>query len=671
MLDASALGQLKGLKKQIHDSVPRIEGIVKGTRKRFGFVTAADKEDYLLPQSEMERVLPGDKVQCILEKGQKDGDKPIAKIEKFISSSLDYFIGTVKEKNNQLYVLPDHPQLTRWIFIPPKHRKHIADGDLVSAKIIQHPFNNKGRTQAEISYVIGKPDDPFIEHRFAIAKYHLPEKIWQNDELEAVRITGEQVLQNNLPENLSEGSLSRSDLRHQCFITIDGSNTQDLDDALAIKSLDSGWQLSIAIADASQFIEPNSPLDRIARQQMCTIYLPGQKVPMLPDVLSSNICSLKEGEDRLTLVCQLTISVNGDIESCSYEQAVIKSQGKLSYDDVAHFIDNNDVSLFNDDIRTSLRALHQLTLARKAWREQKAITPEDYADFRLSLNDRGKITAIERGKRNIAQRLVEESMLACNQATAEYLDKNGEHGLFIGSQGFKTEQIPGVKKLINEHITSFVEHIDKLDGIDGYLHLTKHAAQANSELALQDILKKKLQRSEWHSTKKPHYGLGFSGYTTFTSPIRKYSDLLVHRMIKRILNGKTVKPLNSELLEKINTLNNDVRGAQRDCELSLKCQYLENFKGQQFQGEISMINHRTIGVYLPQFDVHGHIEVRSLNEEYSFKQESLQLITKTLNLKIKQTVSVTIENIDSKQRTIVLAFSANDNAEDKNSDKKA
>ena len=647
MLDVSSLGQLKDLKKQIHDSTVRITGEVKGTRKRFGFVICKeDKQEYLLPQTEMEKVLPGDIIECVLEKSQKADEKPIARIESLKSTGLEHFLGQVKEKNKQYYVLPDHPQLTRWIFIPPKFRKNLSDGDLVGATICQHPFKNNGRVQAEITHIIGKENDPFIEHRFSIAKYQLPQKEWQQDELEAIRLTAEQTLDNELANS------QRTDLRNEAFVTIDGANTQDLDDALHIRTLENGdFELFVAIADASSFVEQNSALDRLAQKQISSVYLPAQKIPMLPDVLSSNLCSLKENEDRLALVCQLDISADGKINNAQYTNAIIKSSGKLSYDDVENYLSTQQ-SDFSEAVQQQLTDLQKLSQIRTQWRENNCANMPEYPDYRLLLDENGKMIGIEHSERNQAQKLVEECMLACNGATAEFL-ANTNTGLFVGNEGFKQEQLPGIKRLLGERLPEF--DAETINTLEGYLAFQKAAKQCDS-INLIEVLKKKLKRSEWQGTQVPHYGLGFNAYTTFTSPIRKYNDLIVHRLIKRLIAGEAVKPLKQPLIDTINELHNAVRGAQRDCDMSLKTQFLGSKIGEIFSGSISMINHRQIGVYWKEYDIHGQIDVKSLNREYSFSQDALTLNCEDLHFQLGQTVNVKLLSTDTNNYSLKLGL---------------
>lgn len=643
MLDLSALSQLKELKKQIQASVIRSQGIVKGTSKRFGFVIdEKDGQQYLLPQASMDLLLPGDTIQFVLEKSKSDEEKPIARVEKLLTTELSYFIGQVKAKNNQLFVAPDHPHFTRWVFIPPKFRKNLSEGDLVAASIIQHPFKNEGRTQASIETVLGKPEDPFIEHRYAIAKEGIVEKIWQADDIEAIRQTSERAFEQAIE--------SKTDCRDQLFFTIDGVSTQDLDDALSVKKTDNGWQLSIAIADASTFVTPGSPLDKIAARQGSSIYLPGQKVPMLPEVLSADLCSLRQDKDRLALICQLDIATDGSITNTVYIDAVINSRARLNYDDVAAFLEGS-ISQYSDEIKESLQELHKLAKTRTQWRIDNAQPPEEYPDYRLWLNDRGKITQIEHLERNCAQTLVEECMLACNEATAAYLKAHLPKALYLTHDGFKQDQLPGIEKLLEGYFPDF--NVADLSNLDSYRSLMK-AADNNTQLPFREILRKKLNRSMWSSEGKPHFGLGVKAYTTFTSPIRKYSDLLIHRMIKSLLDKGKAPVLADSDIDQLNNAMQAIRNAQRDCEMSLKCQYLEGFREQVFSGTISMINHRVIGVYLAEFDIHGQIDVSSLEIPFTFKQDTLQLLSDAKNFQLAQQVNVMVDQIDQRQRSVKL-----------------
>ena len=644
MLDISALAQLKELKQQIQASVIRSQGVVKGTSKRFGFVVDdKDGQQYLLPQASMDLVLPGDRIEFVLESSQNDDDRPIARIEKLLSTELKNFIGQVKAKGDNLFVIADLPSFSRWLYIPHKYHENLSDGDLVAANIVQHPYKNKGFAQAAVDTLLGKPDDPYIEHRYAIAKAGITEKIWQTDELEAIRQTSERTYEQALTEKV--------DCREMVFFTIDGTSTQDLDDALAVAKTDFGWQLSVAIADVSTFITPGSPLDKIAAKKASSIYLPGQKVSMLPEVLSADLCSLRFDKDRLALICQMDIDTEGNIRDTRYIDAIIKSHGKLNYDDVAAFLDQQESANFSEAVQQSLIQLQALSKVRSQWRKQYAQAAEDYADYRLWLNERGKITHIERLTRSSAQYLVEECMLTCNEATAKFLSDNLDSALYLVHDGFKEGQMPGVNALIEEYLP---EQKDlELQTLDGFLKLLK-SIDPDAPLPIREVLRKKLNRSAWSSKSNPHFGLGLPAYTTFTSPIRKYSDLTVHRLIKSILNKTEAPTLDDKQIEQLNSAMQAIRYAQRDCELSLKCQYLEGFKEQVFNGKITSINHRTIGVHLEEFDVHGLIDVFKLKEKFKFKQSSLQLISDDCTYQLMQRVDVMIDSIDLTQRMVKL-----------------
>lgn len=648
MLDITALSQLKQLKQQIQASTIRSKGTVRGTSKRFGFVVDdKDGQQYLLPQESMEKVLPGDVIEFSLHPSQNSkDDRPIAEVDNLISSDFEQFSGSIKVKGQNYFVQADLPYFSRWVFIPPAARNNLKDGDLVLARITQHPFKHKGRMQAQIDALLGRPDDPFIEHRYAIAKENIPEKIWQTDEIEAIRQTSERIYEQELEQ--------KTDCRQQLFFTIDGSSTQDLDDAISIEKTNAGWRLSVAIADVSSFIKPGSPLDKIALRQASSIYLPGQKIPMLPEVISADLCSLREGEDRFVLICQLDIAADGEISHCQYLDAVINSSARLNYEDVSALIEGQAHEIA-EPLQQPLKELYALSQARSQWRIDNAQEPEPYPDYRLWLNERGKITNIEHLKRNIAQTMVEECMIACNEASAQFLQQHGEVGLFLNHEGFRVELHGQIDELLAQYFPEFSR--EEVLTLDGFLRLQK-AAKDKTDLPWKEIFRKKLSRSLWSQQPTPHFGLGLRAYTTFTSPIRKYSDILVHRIIKAIIHQHDIAPLSDELLTQLNDAMQAIRNAQRDCELSLKCQYLEGFKDQQFEGEITMISARAITVYLKEFDLHGQIDTRDLQQAYEFDPMTYQLSTADQQWQLCQPLKVGIKHIDQRQRQVKLKLIA-------------
>lgn len=646
MLDISALSQLKQLKKQIQASTIRSKGVVKGTSKRFGFVVDdKDGQQYLLPQESMEKVLPGDVIEFSLHPSQNNkDDRPIAEVDNIISTDFQQFSGEIKVKGQNFFVQADLPYFTRWVFIPPQERSNLKEGDLVLARITQHPFKNKGRMQACIDVVLGRPDDPYIEHRYAIAKENIPEKIWQTDEIEAIRQTCERIYEQELEH--------KTDCREQVFFTIDGVSTQDLDDALSVVETENGWRLSVAIADVSSFIKPNLPLDKIALQQASSIYLPGQKIPMLPEVISADLCSLRANKDRFAIICQLDIGKDGNINHCQYIDAVITSRARLNYEEVSAALESQTLSdNINPEVFAQLQQLLALSKARTAWRVENAQEPEPYPDYRLWLNERGKITSIEHLQRNIAQTIVEECMIACNEATAQYLQQHSESALFLNHEGFREELHGQIEELLQQYFPEFSK--DEVLSLDGFLRLQKAAAK-QTDLPWKDILRKKLSRSLWNNQATPHYGLGFKAYTTFTSPIRKYSDILVHRIIKNLIHQQDVPEISPTLIEQLNLSMQAIRNAQRDCEQSLKCQYLAEFSEHQFEGEISMITPRAIIVYIRDFDLHGQIDTRDLKQEFTYDPAIYRLSSAEQTWQLCQPVKVSVQQIDLRQRQVKL-----------------
>lgn len=637
MLNSSSLSQLKQLKEEIRIANPIIEGTVKGTSKRFGFVVEKGaKKEYLLPQSEMDKVLPGDKVTFKLSKSKSNEEKPVAKLEKLIESNLKTLFGEITESKGHLFIKPMNLGLSRWIFIPPKFRKGLNKNDTVFAKITKHPFYAEGKIHFKITQNIGQKDEPFFEHKFAIAANDISQREWRVDEIEAIRQTAEQTF-----EKIAK---TRKDYSHFSFFTIDGTHTQDLDDAIQIEENTDHWLVRVAIADVSSFIDAGSPLDKIAFKQSSSLYLPGFKSSMLPDILASDICSLKPDKKRLALICEMKIDLLGNLISTQFEEAIINSKAKLSYEDADKII-NQELANIDHEISNQVTLLQKLTKTLVQWRLKNAIPVDEFFDYRYQLDDKGKLTSIEKNKRTFAYKMVEETMLTCNMAAANFIAEKASNGLFLSHNGFKEDQKKGVNKFLSTYFQDFDK--DSIFELEGYLTFMQNVADSNDTIPSKFILRKKLNRSFWSPSKNPHFGLGLTCYTTFTSPIRKYSDLLTHRIIKSIAFNTKKPQLIDDTIEHLNSMHNALRNTQKQCEFKLKADFIEQFIGKPFNGVIQAINHKQITVFLEEFDVTTVIPIKHLDGKFKFKQDSLMLVSDDTTIQLKENMVIKISEINT------------------------
>ena len=368
MLNKDSLSQLKQLKSDIRENNPRFKAIVKGTKRRFGFAVLQDKRELLIPPADMERLFPGDKITITVKKDDKG--KEVAVIESFDGTDLKRFNGRVCFKKNNSFVIPDKPDLSRWIFIPPKQRANCEEGDFVECEIVRHPFKTS-KPQAKIVNVFGSIDKPGVESSYIKSKFKINGD-WPADLTAGLREHCEQTLE----AEASADNPTRTDLSALPFVTIDSAATQDIDDALYAEPLadQSGWCLYVAISDPTAFVSQNSKLEQLAEALAISTYLPGDGVAMLPPVLSSEFCSLQENQPRLTLCCKMHISTSGEISHTEFINGFINSRAKLSYQQVATFLQANSAKdgeqALNEEIASNLHNCLAIKNALLAHRNQ-------------------------------------------------------------------------------------------------------------------------------------------------------------------------------------------------------------------------------------------------------------------------------------------------------------
>lgn len=652
MLNLDALSQLKSLKQDIHDSIPRHEGKVRATGGRYGFVNTDDNQQFFINPDEMDKVLAGDVIAFKVEE-TKDGKKQ-AIIEKLISSAQDEFVGQYIVKGKGHFISPNHPSFNRWVFVPPAQRKGAKDGDLVGCKISQHPYPH-GKVQAKVLEVIGQASDRQIESNMMIRKWNLAADFSEdcNNEAQALLSVMDQAT----------GAESREDLTATNWLTIDSAMSRDLDDALYCEKSDAGWDLQVAIADPSCAVKPGSELDKEALRRGTSSYFADNMIPMLPSALSEGAFSLLPEQVRPALVCHLSISSDGEITQCRIENALIESKAKLSYTQVAAFLNNEDKTdaddQLSDSIKPVLTELNDCALALNAYRRKFNLVLDDRTEFRGLLNDQGKIDQIISMERNLAHKLVEECMVAVNRSVANFLaDK--EHGLFIQHAGIRSERQGEARALIKEQLK--IENPEKVTTLEGFIEIQQLIAAGDSEredgqfeLPLQAILARQLERSKYGTEAKPHVGMGLPAYTTFTSPIRKYNDLLVHRLVKAYLTDSQIDVIDADVLEQVGQAQNNSRMAAWQSDQWLKAEWLqrqfaqeqkgsENKEGLKRSGQIVQVNSGGFTVRLDENGIEGQFEVRR-NKEWKFDTKTMTHKKGDVPYRLEQAVTVTIASI--------------------------
>lgn len=567
---------LAQLKQQIRDTTPRAEGVIKATEKGFGFLETDGGDSYFVPPPAMKKVIHGDRVEAVIH---ENGDKKSVDPEKLIEPGLDRFVARVQKREDRLAVVPDHPSIRNVIKARIKRsldEASIGDGDWVVARLVRHPLKADDRGFfTQIDELVAKADDPAVPWRVTLARH---------------------ALEQASPEAgsdwpLREEGLEREDLTAEPFFTIDGEKTRDMDDALRVtRREDGGWELSVAIADPTAYVDETHAADLEARVRAFTVYLPGQNVTMLPEQLADDLCSLHEGELRPALACRLVIHADGSLGEYRFFAANVTSHARLVYDNVSDWIDGQGDWAPAAEIGEQLTALRELTEARTAWRNAHALVFKDRPDYVFELDEAGNVLAINTEERRIANRMIEESMIAANACCADFLAAHIGHGIFNVHRAFEPEKAEAAQEfLAGQEITVGLEALTELEH---YKEL-KRALETRDDAWLDARLRRFQGFTTMSAQPGPHFGLGLAAYATWTSPIRKYGDMVNHRLIKRVLKSEQAPAEASQALtEQLTERRRLNRMAERDVKDWLYVRYLTPAAQNQevFEAEIMAIN---------------------------------------------------------------------------------
>ncbi|MGM0521688.1 MAG: exoribonuclease II [Pseudomonadota bacterium] len=567
---------LASLKQQIRDTTPRAEGVIKATEKGFGFLETDDGESYFVPPPAMKQVLHGDRVEAVIH---ENGDKKSVEPEKLIEQGLERFIARVQKREGRLAVVPDHPSIRNVLKARIKNsldENTIADGDWVVARLVRHPLKENDRGFfSQIDELVAKSDDPAVPWRVTLARH---------------------ALEQECPDAGSEWpmhdeGLVREDLTAEAFFTIDNEKTRDMDDALhVVPREEGGWRMCVAIADPTAYVEEGHAADLEARTRAFTVYLPGQNVTMLPEQLADDLCSLWEGKERPALACTLDINADGSLGDYRFFAATVKSHAKLAYDNVSDWFDGQGDWAPEDGIGEQLKALRDLTLARTQWREEHALVFKDRPDYVFDLDEAGNVLNVRTEERRIANRMIEESMIAANACCADFLAQHIGHGIFNVHRAFEPEKAEAAQEfLAGQEIN--VER-EALTELPRYKEL-KRELESRDDAWLDARLRRFQGFTNMSAQPGPHFGLGLTAYATWTSPIRKYGDMVNHRLIKRVLKGEQAPAeASQQLTEQLTERRRLNRMAERDVKDWLYVRYLTPAAQNQdtFDAEIMAIN---------------------------------------------------------------------------------
>lgn len=641
MLNQESLSQLKGLKTQMEAEKERTEAVIKGTASRYGFAVLDDGREIFIPPQEMLKVFPDDRVRICI-KPTRD-NKTVADIEKLLDSPLDAFTGRCVRKGKAIFVDPDLPQLSRWLFIPPHARNGVKEGDYVHCAILRHPIKD-GKPQAKVLSVLGQDDTPGVENHYCMLKHRLPTS-WSNQ-------TQKSLL--TLPEVVeTDSQTQRRDCTDLEFVSIDAAKTQDIDDALYAEISEGGWNLYVAIADPTAIVDTNSPIYSDMAARATSVYFHGDVLPMLPIALSQDTCALSEDLVRPALVCKIAVSDAGEVGACEIFEATVRSRAKLSYYAVDRYLNGQYDELMSH--ATPLEALYQVYRALRAHRETHGLVMEDRQEYRWILGDNKQIDSIEPYEKLLSQKLVEECMVAANRCAARFLAENGARGPFVSHPGFRADRIDEAKKFFEMH----APELSKLDinTVDGYRDIMRGLAQPERPLPLRAMINRLLTRAQLTVEPGKHMGMALECYTNCTSPLRKQLDFLVHLQIKSLLNNGPADLVDEALLEQVSERLRASRAATLEAERWLAGNYLQRKarEGTSFYG--AKVTHVTSAGFNARLDdngLEGFVDLRQDPEKFSYDKWTASLTSTTRRFAIAQRVELKLVSIDRQNNFAAL-----------------
>ena len=591
----------------IAEKLDLIMGKVQGHADGFGFLIPDDAKqaDVFLRNSEMQQVLHGDYVAVQVTGTDRKG-RPEGKIVEILERRTQQFVGRVQRNNTLTLVVAEDKRITTSVIIPPRWRKGAQDGQVVMVSLMEYPSRH---TQAigKITEVLGDHTDSGMEIEIALRKHQLPH-VFDKATLSQA---------NRYAHTVSKQDWAgRKDIRQLPLLTIDGETARDFDDAVYATPVDKGMRLVVAIADVSFYVQPNTALDKAAFERGNSVYFPRRVIPMLPSNLSDELCSLNQDVDRLCMVCDMLISSGGEVLSYQFYPSVMRSHARLTYTQVHNWLQGTPPPAHQAYLLVHLQ--HLLTVYQwllKARHARGALEFES-TDTDLLFDEQGKIRDIILVKRNEAHRLIEECMLCANVCSADFLQQHHHPSLYRVHEGPTAEKLADLRTFLSEFGLGLGGG-DKPQPKDYATLIEKIQGRADAHL-LQTVILRSMQQAVYRPQNEGHFGLAYEAYTHFTSPIRRYPDLLVHRAIKAVLSKTQYQPsLDWQKLGiQCSLTERRADEASREVTNWLKCFYMRDKIGEVFNGNI--VNVTAFGLFIALDNVHieGLLHIAELGNDY-------------------------------------------------------
>ncbi|TCJ98555.1 RNAse R [Volucribacter psittacicida] len=655
-------GQLVFTKRKryaLPEKLDLLKGMVIGHRDGYGFLQVdGQKEDWFIPNGQMQRVLHGDYVLAQPNGTDRRGRKEV-RIVRILENRKKQIVGRFFLEQGIGYVVPDDSRINRDILIPNENRRGARMGQVVVVDIQSRTGTSSSQPIGMISEVLGDNMAKGMEVEIAIRNHDIPHQFPTSVEKYVKRFSEE------VPEQAKQG---RVDLRQLPLVTIDGEDARDFDDAVYCEKRGKGWKLWVAIADVSYYVRLRTALDNEAYQRGNSVYFPNRVVPMLPEVLSNGLCSLNPQVDRLCMVCELDISSKGKMQGYKFYEAVMNSHARLTYNKVWSILQGDETLIERyQGLVPHLQELYAMYQTLLEARHQRGAIDFETLETKFIFNPQGRIERIEPVVRNDAHKIIEECMILANIAAANFMEKHNEPALYRIHAVPTEEKLSAFRDFLRECGLTLQGGLTP--STEDYAALLEQVRERPDRELIQTMLLRSLSQAVYSADNIGHFGLALPEYAHFTSPIRRYPDLTLHRSIKYLLakqagskrrttdtGGYHYTLDDMDLLgEHCSMTERRADDATRDVVDWLKCEYMQDHVGEVFEGVISSVTAFGLFVRLNDLFIDGLVHVSSLdNDYYAFDAARQMLVGENSGTvyRLGDAVTIKVEAVSLEQRQV-------------------
>ncbi len=645
LVESGELYQNDGGRYGTIENLGLIKGKISGHERGFAFLVPEDKDAYpddlFIPRSQRGGALHGDTVLVERVYGRSEDE---ARVVRVLERGYTTIVGTFRRDKRNGYLIPDEKKFDRDIYIPLSLCSHIPNGVKAVAKITSYPHGKA--PSGEIIEVLGEEDDFFAEELSIIRAYNLREEFPPQVEKAAERASKQGIR----PEDLQ----NRRDFRDKLVVTIDGEDTRDIDDAVSIERIGKDYLLGVHIADVTHYVPYRSPLDEEALERGTSVYFPDRVLPMLPRALSNGICSLNEGEDRLTLSCLMRVNEKGVVVDSEIVEGVIRSTYRMTYTEVTKILDGEDALCEKYALVKDMVSLFaELTHILQRMREKKGNVSLDVKEAKILLTPDNEII-IPNYERAFSYQIIEAFMVLANETVAEYMQSM--EAPFV----YRVHEKPAQEKA--QTFQAFAEslglnakfRIDDVKPYD-YQRLLKSADGLPAYSVLNRVMLRSMQKAKYSPENVGHFGLASGCYCHFTSPIRRYPDLCIHRIIKEVLHGEYPQAVErysgfvARAAEQSSERERRAAEAEREVDDLYTTMYMSEHIGEEYDAVISGVTSFGLFAELPN-TVEGFIPLESLGGEYVFDADRFRLVGRKESYAIGESLHVEVYDVDFERR---------------------